>query len=181
MERVDSRLLLILDLDETLVFSTERSLGRPSEGIVGPYSVYFRPGPGRFIREMSRLYRLAVWTSSGASYAREICSLIFPRDIELEFLWTSDRCTLVRDLDYDVTYGAKRLRKLRKRYSLDRIVVVDDSPEKHAKNYGNLVRVAPYEGLADDELDLLRTYLQRLSTVQNVRSIEKRNWRADVR
>ncbi len=55
---------------------------------------------------------------------------------------------------------------------------MDDSPEKHVKNYGNLLRVRPYEGAVDDdELLALATYLVSLASLRDVRSIEKRRWR----
>lgn len=58
------------------------------------------------------------------------------------------------------------------------MLVVDDSPEKHLKNYGNLVRVLPFEGdAADKELELLSEYLVTLATCTNVRKVEKRAWR----
>jgi RNA polymerase II subunit A small phosphatase-like protein len=59
------------------------------------------------------------------------------------------------------------------------VLIVDDSPEKHIKNYGNLIRVSSFEGsIADDELRWLARYLQELSTVTNVRAVEKRGWRS---
>jgi carboxy-terminal domain RNA polymerase II polypeptide A small phosphatase len=57
--------------------------------------------------------------------------------------------------------------------------MVDDSPEKHTRNYGNLVRVAPFTGdPADTELASLARYLRQLATQPNVRCIEKRGWRS---
>ena len=75
--------------------------------------------------------------------------------------------------------GAKRLHKVaRQGYPLERMLVVDDSPEKHTKNYGNLVRVLPFEGdMNDRELDMLSAYLVTLATCTNVRKVEKRGWR----
>lgn len=78
--------------------------------------------------------------------------------------------------------GAKRLNKLRKRYPLERVLVVDDSPEKHLKNFGNLVRVAPFEGDPNDrELDALSVYLTSLATCTNLRAVEKRGWRSQIK
>jgi RNA polymerase II subunit A small phosphatase-like protein len=88
-------------------------------------------------------------------------------------MWARDRCTGKRDWEtQEVTY-AKHLSKLRKYgYDLTRTLIVDDSPEKHAKNYGNLIRVWPFEGIAlDDELRWLTHYLQDISTVSNVRTV----------
>jgi hypothetical protein len=59
--------------------------------------------------------------------------------------------------------------------------MVDDSPEKHTRNYGNLVRIAPFTGnLADAELAHLARYLRQLATLPDVRCIEKRGWRLSV-
>lgn len=172
------RNLLILDLDETLIYGTELPLDRDPDLLVSGYLVYFRPGLENFIRHVASLYRLAVWTSASRAYALGICSAIFA-GVELEFLWASERCTVQWDYETGSMCGAKRLYKVaRKGYPLERILVVDDSPEKHTKNYGNLVRVLPFEGdLSDRELDRLSAYLVTLATCTNVRKVEKRGWR----
>ncbi len=73
----------------------------------------------------------------------------------------------------------KTLAKPRRRgYSLEHVLVVDDSPEKHVRNYGNLIAVRPFTGeLEDRELLLLLPYLETLRDVENVRRIEKCHWR----
>lgn len=173
--------LLILDLDETLIYGTELALDREPDLLASGYFVYFRPGLVNFIRHVASLYRLAVWTSASRSYAHEICSAIFS-GVDLEFLWASERCTVQWDHETGTVCGAKRLRKVRKKgYPLERVIVVDDSPEKHLKNYGNLVRVLPFEGdINDRELDLLSPYLVTLASCTNVRKVEKRAWRKHV-
>jgi len=58
------------------------------------------------------------------------------------------------------------------------VLVVDDSPEKHTRNYGNLVRVSPFLGDADDdELPRLAAYLSSIRAESDVRTLEKRSWR----
>lgn len=67
-------------------------------------------------------------------------------------------------------------------YDLNRVLIVDDSPEKAQRDYGNAIYVAPYQGEREDcELQLLSRYLQSLATAQSVRRIEKRAWRSRVR
>lgn len=170
--------LLILDLDETLLYGTERPLDRDPDLLASGYFVYFRPGLEDFIRHVASLYRLAVWTSASRAYALEICSKVFC-DVELEFLWSSERCTIQWDHETGSVCGAKRLHKVKKKgYPLERVIVVDDSPEKHIKNYGNLVRVLPFEGDTNDrELEMLSAYLVTLAACTNVRKVEKRAWR----
>lgn len=74
---------------------------------------------------------------------------------------------------------AKNLSKLKRLgYRLERVLIVDDSPEKLEKHYGNLVRVRPFEGDPQDrELEALGEYLSSLRETNDVRRIEKRFWR----
>lgn len=173
------RPLLILDLDETLVYASSDPFACEPDFVVGPYSVLQRPGLQAFLDDAAQWFDLAVWTSSSPLYARAICNAIFPGSLPLAFCWASDRCTLRRDLQSDTWVQAKHLSKLKRHgYALERVLVVDDSPEKHRRNYGNLVRVHPFEGDPNDqELPLLTQYLAALHTASNFRRIEKRFWR----
>jgi NLI interacting factor-like phosphatase len=57
--------------------------------------------------------------------------------------------------------------------------MVDDSPEKLIRNYGNLVRVAPFFGnKTDEELLLLMGYLKELKNVDSIRTLDKRGWKS---
>lgn len=59
--------------------------------------------------------------------------------------------------------------------------MVDDTPSKHRRNYGNLVTVKAFIGdQQDNELLLLTTYLKQLAKESNVRKVEKRYWRNQV-
>jgi RNA polymerase II subunit A small phosphatase-like protein len=73
----------------------------------------------------------------------------------------------------------KDLKKLRKRgYDLNQIIVVDNTPQKLNRNYGNLVRIDDFEGdLSDRELKRLMRYLEDLVKADNIRTVEKRGWK----
>lgn len=169
----------MLDLDETLIFADPVGAGRPPDFEVAEYSVYKRPGLDAFIQKIRPHFELAVWTSSTGPYAGVVVSQLFPPDCELRFVWARDRCTMRFDHDRQEYVWRKDLSKIKRLgYALERVLVVDDSPEKLAKHYGNLVRVRPYEGAAEDrELDALGDYLLGLGGSDNVRRIEKRDWR----
>ncbi len=100
----------------------------------------------------------------------------------LEFFWDRTRCTRYSDLDTRDTVYLKDLKKLTRRgYKRDRILFVDDSPEKLRRSYGNLVQAKPFDGdLNDHELPALGRYLTTLSAQPNVRTLEKRFWRSMV-
>jgi TFIIF-interacting CTD phosphatase-like protein len=178
--------LLILDLDETLIYSTETSLARKPDFLVEPYFVYKRPNLDNFMATCFEWFDVAVWTSSGAEYAAEIVAAIFPNPRLLKFVWSSDRCTIAYNYNHDLidgyypTYYSRKLLKKVKRqgYPLESIIAIDDTPKKWEKSYGNLVRIAPFEGDASDrELTYLIAYLNILKDAENIRSIEKRGWR----
>ncbi|WP_404786831.1 HAD family hydrolase [Altericista sp. CCNU0014] len=61
--------LLVLDLDETLIYGTQDSLDRNPDFEVGPYSVYKRPELENFLSKVKTRFHLAVWTSSTRLYA----------------------------------------------------------------------------------------------------------------
>jgi TFIIF-interacting CTD phosphatase-like protein len=173
------RKLLILDLDETLLFATEAPLGRPAAFRVGPYHVYLRPHLSAFVEWCAPRFDLAVWTASSESYAVPVVAHVFGSLDRLEFVWARRRCTRRYDVDTREQYWVKDLKKVRKRgYALEQVIVVDDTARKHERNYGNLVVVRSWEGEEpDDELLHLRAYLDTLVDAENVRTIEKRLWR----
>lgn len=171
--------LLVLDLDETLIFGSEEGLDRPADFDVGPYSIYKRPGVDQFLAKVRSHFRVAVWTSSTQRYAGSVVSNVFPSDLELEFLWSRDRCTRKFNAELYEHEWAKNLSKIKRRgFRLEHVLMVDDTPAKLANHYGNLVRVRPFMGdLADQELYALAEYLPSLADAPNVRVIEKRFWR----
>ncbi len=54
--------LIILDLDETLVYATEEPLEYAPNFVVGPYGVYIRPYLDEFLATVDELASVAVWT-----------------------------------------------------------------------------------------------------------------------
>jgi phosphoserine phosphatase len=61
------------------------------------------------------------------------------------------------------------------------ILVVDDTPRKAERNYGNCIQVTARKGnQSDKELLLLKEYLATLVAVPNVRLVEKRGWQKTI-
>ncbi|MCB2408260.1 NIF family HAD-type phosphatase [Hymenobacter lucidus] len=189
MNAVGKEILLILDLDETLIHASARELRPDFDFQLYHYYVYKRPYLDGFIRYCAQHFRLAVWSSASDDYVQQIVKEIFPADIQLEFVWGRSRCTpaLVPytdefgfyNLDYSSQYEyAKRLKKVRRLgYDLQRVLIVDDTPFKVLSNYGNAIYPVAYTGQLDDnELLSLTKYLATLKDVVNVRTIEKRGW-----
>lgn len=174
-----SAMLLIPDLDETPIHSTMEPLGRPADFRVGAYHSYVRPGAREFIAFCQTHFRVAVWTSSTELYAQTVVGELFGSDHRLEFFWTRGRCTEVLNPRTQSFEWVKNLSKARKRgFSLEQVLMVDDSARMLARNYGNLAQVLPYQGDTEDrELKMVAGYLLGLKDVANVRTIDKRGWR----
>jgi len=170
--------LLILDLDETLVFASERPLVREPESLVGPYFVYLRPYLHDFLVEMTKYFDLAVWSSSSPDYAHAIVNRVFPLQRKLKFVWGRDRCIQRFDGEWQRPYYVKDLKKVQRQgYDLKRILVVDDTPKKYERHYGNVIYVPEFLGdQTDFVLPRLGKYLASLAETVNVRVVEKRNW-----
>ena len=173
------KILLILDLDETLIHATETRLDIESDFKYADYYVYKRPNLTTFLKEMGKHFKLAIWSSADDKYVSDIVELIKPADIKLEFIWARSRCTKKRDYELDRYVQEKRLKKIKKQgFRLEKSLIVDDSPEKTRDNFGNAIYVNPYEGDTKDcELNLLSEFLISMKDSENVRAIEKRGWK----
>jgi TFIIF-interacting CTD phosphatase-like protein len=172
--------LLILDLDETLIFATEEQLAHTPDFTFDEYNVYVRPFVREFIAFGRANFQLAVWTSASANYAKIIVEELFGPDPGLAFIWSRERCTWTFDPDTISHEWAKNLSKIKRMgYHLDQVIMVDDTAAKLTRNYGNLVQVKMFEGdIQDRELPLLMSYLADLKLKDNIRAVEKRGWRA---
>jgi TFIIF-interacting CTD phosphatase-like protein len=174
-----NRPLLILDLDETLVFSVEEPLNRPADFTFGPYHSYKRPHVDAFLSAAFEWFDVAVWTSSGADYARHVVDAVFDRRApELKFCWSRERCTRRFNPETWQEDPLKDLRKVKRAgYALAQVLIIDDSPEKLSRNYGNHLGVAPFQGdPADVVLRRILPFLEWIRGQQNFRAIEKRGW-----
>jgi len=68
------RKLLVLDLDETLIYATDQPLSVPEGFRVGPYYVYLRPHLRRFLESCAVHFDIAVWTASSVDYAAAVAT-----------------------------------------------------------------------------------------------------------
>ncbi|MHC5537137.1 NIF family HAD-type phosphatase [Singulisphaera rosea] len=175
-------ILLILDLDETLIHATEQPLGHDHDFVVGPYAVYHRPHLAEFLDACSTCFSLAVWSSASDDYVQEVVGQILPPDFALAFVWGNSKCVGRFDSEtYDTEY-LKDLKKVKRQgYDLRRVLIADDTPCKVRRHYGNAIYVPAFMGDPKDEvLPRLASYLISLRDVPNVRTVEKRTWLAQT-
>ena len=134
---------------------------------------------GEFLATASEWFDLAVWSSASEGYIGAMVEALFPSPKALRFVWSCKRCTRRLDGEWRREYWVKDLKKVKRAgYPLERVLAIDDSPEKLERQYGNLVRVRPFLGdPADRELPALLRFLERLRGTENVRTVEKHDWR----
>ena len=170
--------LLILDIDETIVHATQKDIGRECDFETDLYFVYERPYLDEFLTFCFDNIKVAVWTSAGEQFADNIAKEVINKFGTLEFIWSNEKCTPRFNPETFESVDTKNLDKVKKKgYSLDNVIMIDDTPEKLLRHYGNLVRVREYTGqMHDNELKILVEFLEYLKDVSSIRKIEKRGW-----
>lgn len=170
--------LLILDIDETLVHATQEDVGRECDFETDWYIVYKRPYIDEFLTYCFEKIDVAIWTSAGEKFAGNVVEFLISKHGSPKFFWSHERCTPRLNPETLETVPIKNLDKVEKKgYKLDHTIMVDDTPEKLLKNYGNLVRVSEYIFQPEDrELEILVQYLDFLKDVSSIRKVKKRGW-----
>lgn len=180
MENSSSKPLLILDLDETLIFGSEQRLNREPDFRIGPFYLYKRPHLDQFLKSVARLYEVAIWSSASEDYVDGISHHLMPMVGPLRFVWSRARCVQrlnPETFQYDYIKDLRKVQRLG--FDLNRTLIVDDTPGKVCRNYGNAIYILPFEGSDDDnELIQLEHFVRSLHSVPNFRTLEKRGWRS---
>lgn len=190
MQTEKDKILLIFDLDETLIHATKDDIGLEPDFIAYDYKVFKRPYVADFLSNLSKDFYLAIWSTASEDYIDKIISEIAPKNIKFEFVWGQTRATYKRTIkvdqynytDFIEYHYIKRLKKVKTLgFRLERTLMVDDTPHKVKENYGNAIYIKEFKGDSNDkELIYLEKYLQRLKDSKNVLTIEKRNWKTDL-
>jgi carboxy-terminal domain RNA polymerase II polypeptide A small phosphatase len=141
---------------------------------------YKRPHLDEFLTRMWKIYDLAVWSSAGALWVEGATRAYMKGHPEPLFVWSSNKCS--KKVIFEPYYQTIRIKELHKvtklGFDLDRTLIVDDTPAKGMKNYGNIITIREFVGnQADEELLHLAAYLESLVDAPNFRKVEKRGWR----
>jgi carboxy-terminal domain RNA polymerase II polypeptide A small phosphatase len=181
--------LIILDLDNTLIFSSDIKLDDQEllTTVTGKYKFYYvykRPHVHNFLDFCFSKFDVAVWTAADSKYADHIIMNLFnDKVLRLKFVYTRERCRFrvnidnVNDEFSTDTYAIKDLKKVTKRmfngyrYHRSRILIIDDDPMSFSKNYGNGICIPSYTGEKHD------TYLLSLIGLLIIILSENTDWR----
>jgi TFIIF-interacting CTD phosphatase-like protein len=168
-----------LDLDETLIHSTEERL----EGAkirFGDFWTKPRPHLDLFLKDLSGFSQIGFYTHASQAYASRFIEQFCPW-LKPKFVLSRENCVKQWPVSgFDGLIGSDHFKDLKKavehRHDLDRLIAVDDRPYLYPRQYGNVVGVPAFLGRDDDVLLRLLKYLRWLSDQKNVRNIEKRGW-----
>lgn len=155
--------LVVFDLDETLVHATRERLTYVHDFAVPPYHVYIRPFAAELISFTAKHFDIAVWSSSSQEYVEAVTESLFGAQYPTKFSWAVQRCVQKVDPRTNGYVYIKDLRKVQKHgYSVEEIVMLDDSPEKLQRQPRRHIHVAPFTGNKDDR-ELL-SVIEKLET-----------------
>lgn len=176
--------LVILDLDETLFYSTQEPLpGRAVDFWAEDYAVYLRPEVQSlftYLRSNPESYAVMVWSTSNEPYVRHMVDQLGLTG-HVAAIWCRDHCYATTSPDPERPYiWGKDLARVRRvfRCSRSRIIAIDNSPIVYRKSYGNLVAVPSFFGEEEPgfSMALLPSYLDKLKEYADIRPVEKRGW-----
>lgn len=164
--------ILVLDLDNTLLYSSTRKLPNYHFTVQHNRRTFFvrlRPRAKSFLKKCIRSFRLGIWSASSPVYVNQVvkklCNHIassadtknFSRK-DLAFVYTDKHCRRVKSKSGHIQY-VKPLSKIysQSKYSVSRddIFILDDTPSTYQKNRDNAVPIRAWWGRdgKDRELD----------------------------
>ncbi|CDO94905.1 unnamed protein product [Kluyveromyces dobzhanskii CBS 2104] len=190
----DSRKLLILDLDETLIhsMSNSRSSGNNSDNPAGAsttmihlvevrfpqtnistlYNVAKRPYCDMFLQQTSQWYDVAIFTASMKEYADPVIDWLQQTcSVQFKHRWYRDDCTLRPGVGYvkDIGTVAAQIDQARE---LSQLVIIDNSPISYAMHLDSAIQVHGWiNDPSDSELLHLLPMLKAMRHVTDSRCI----------
>uniref|UniRef100_A0A7R9U6B2 FCP1 homology domain-containing protein n=1 Tax=Pinguiococcus pyrenoidosus TaxID=172671 RepID=A0A7R9U6B2_9STRA len=168
---LQDKMTLVLDLDETLVHCTIDEVPNPDHifpvqfnGFYYQVYVRLRPHLQHFLRAVSQMFEVVVFTASQKVYADALLDIIDPKHELVRHRLFREACLCVEG-NY-----LKDLNVLGR--DLKRTVLVDNSPHAFGYQVDNGIPIESwYESDADNELLRLLGFLQRLQKEDDVRAL----------
>ena len=175
------RILLVIDLDSTLIFAAESEIHKQYDYKVFQFFVYLRPYFLQFLRSVSGYFSLALWSAGSDKYVQNIVEKVFPSEIPFDFVWARSRCDFEgysKEFVHENDLYSKDLKVLKRYgYKMERVLIMDDSPNICMKNKKNSIHVQPFlGGTGDKELLYLNEYLMKVSREENVMELDTSIW-----
>jgi CTD nuclear envelope phosphatase 1 len=185
------RKLLILDLDNTLIFTNTNNEEKKEDfQIIFDEKCYFygykRPYLDKFIDYIIQYFDIAVWSAGNEYYVNSIIDSIFgDRKYLLQFVYYKTHChksehngneifvKYINKSDSSLLSGSAINIQT---HSLDNIIILDDNYHAISKNLDNAIRIKSWHGdKNDDKLLECIDILNKLKFVNDVRVVVEEN------
>ncbi|CAL8393264.1 unnamed protein product [Boreogadus saida] len=165
---------LVLDLDETLLFSSLNVIENADCTFNTTfqdhqYKVYvvLRPHVKDFLKAMAKVYEMFVYTSAKKAYAEKLLDILDPQRKLFRHRLYQEHCTCV------MGHYIKDLNMLAR--DLSKTVILDNAPHTYPYHLMNTVPIKSWSGEQDDrELQRLVHYMEKLSSAVDFRDVLKR-------
>lgn len=171
---LDSKPTLILDLDNTLIYSSTKELEKFDHAITINYGgklqkiwILERPGLQQFLDHISTKYEIILFTAGVQQYGIKAMRAI---DVKRRIKYFLDRrfCTPIGKNDKNQTFFSKDIRNLGR--ELSKTLLVDDRDYSFCFNTKNGILVSNFDGdLTDSCLKQLSRYLDYCCTLADMR------------
>lgn len=168
-----SKKTLVLDLDETLIHSTPikprghivpknfRINWRSSTGEVCSVYTCLRPGVSQFLNWAAERFEIVIFTASMPAYAKQVVRFL-ENGRHKFYLFTRSDCVFEHGM------FVKDLSIINR--DIKDIIIIDNFPESYSRNPENGLPIESwYSNMRDTELENMKTVLERLNTVHDVR------------
>lgn len=143
----EQKVVLILDLDGTLIYSSEKELEHPYEvefETMGyTYFLYKRPHLDLFLKCCYEWFDVRIWTAAFKDYAETVVDLLLPHELERPVIYSREHCTdfkarLVKDLSTLNDFDAKST------------IIIDDFHKSFRFQPNNGLLINSFEGNPKD-------------------------------
>jgi len=171
--------LLVIDIDETLIFSSYNILGRIPDFTFKNYCIYTRPGVDYFLDVCLEWFEVGIWTTASEDYAMAVTDVLFKDKNKPSFIWSRQHCIKMYNRNTHQNHYVIDINKLKKRgFNIKNIIIIDDSRKKTMHLINNTLIVRKYLGEEDDnELYVLLNFLEQIGDCNDIRTVKKDNWR----
>ena len=143
-ESINQKIKLILDLDNTLIYSTVQKIDKLQNGtrIDNKFYVYKRPHLDNFLSTLSEFCDLAIYTSSTQEYADKILNFIDRQNVIHEKLYR-----------HNCVYSNNKYFKdvLKLGYQNKKILIIDDNPQCYLNMKENIIHIKFWNGDEKDD------------------------------
>ncbi|OMJ86642.1 hypothetical protein SteCoe_11791 [Stentor coeruleus] len=162
---------LVLDLDETLVHSSQQPIENPDNIVTlsngtntRTFFVKYRPGLMEFLRKVLKVFELVIYTASTKEYAEQVINKLDPQRKILKYRLYRDDCIQIGG------HFVKDLSRLGR--DLSQVVILDNSITSFAHHLDNGILILSwFDDPSDNELWKVANLLEQLINTQDVRPI----------